>query len=99
MSLTVKNSSAAKIQDISQHGIWILVGQQEFFMPFTEFPWFLKATLGQMYHVEFLHEHHLYWPDLDIDIDVDPLRHPDKYPLTYSVTPLNQAFDKSPPHI
>jgi hypothetical protein len=88
-----KNISAlakAEIQNISQHGIWILVHQQEFFMPFTEFPWFLKATLEQMYHLEFLHEHHLYWPDLDIDIDVDSLSHPDKYPLKYSVADPRQ---------
>lgn len=81
-----KNTSAnAEIQNISQHGIWILVNQKEFFMPFAEFPWFIKATIQQIYNLEFFHGHHLHWPELDIDIEVDALRNPDKYPLKYSV--------------
>lgn len=53
-------------------------------MPFVEFPWFLKATIEQIYQVEFFHGHHLHWPVLDIDIDVDALGNPEKYPLKYS---------------
>ncbi len=73
----------AEIQNISRHGIWILVNNEEFFMPFTEFPWFLKATIEQICTVEFLHGHHLHWPLLDVDIDVDALKHPELYPLKY----------------
>jgi hypothetical protein len=85
LSKAGKSTSAkAEIQNISLHGIWILVNDEEFFMPFTEFPWFLKATIEQIYTVEFFHGHHLHWPILDIDIDTDMLRNPDKYPLKYS---------------
>lgn len=77
-------SSNVEIQNISQHGIWILISQREFFMPFMEFPWFMKATIGQIYNVKFFHQHHLYWPDLAIDVDVDALGNPEKYPLRYS---------------
>jgi len=77
-------SAKAEIQNISSHGIWILVNGEEFFMPFTEFPWFLKATIEQIYTLEFLHDHHLHWPMLDIDIDINALKHPELYPLKYS---------------
>jgi hypothetical protein len=30
---------------ISPDGIWVLADEREFFMPFTDFPWFLKATI------------------------------------------------------
>ena len=45
-------SVKAEIQNISNHGIWVLVNEQEFFMPFEEFPWFLKATIKEIYNVK-----------------------------------------------
>ena len=77
-------SAKAEVQNISNHGIWILVNEQEFFMPFSEFPWFLKATIAQIYNLQFFNEHHLHWPDLDVDIDVESLKYPELYPLKYS---------------
>ena len=77
-------SAKAEIQNISSQGIWILVNDKEFFMPFAEFPWFLKATIEQIYSLEFFHGKHLHWPALDIDIDLESLKYPDMYPLKYS---------------
>ncbi len=79
-----KNISKAEIQNISSQGIWILVNGTEFFMPFVEFPWFLKATIEQIYRIEFFHDKHLHWPALDIDIDIESLKNPASYPLKYS---------------
>lgn len=77
-------SAKAEIQNISNHGIWLLVNEKEFFMPFDEFPWFLKATIEQIYNLEFFHGKHLHWPALDIDIDLESLKNPALYPLKYS---------------
>jgi len=77
-------SAKAEIQNISHQGIWILVNEKEFFMPFAEFPWFLQATIAQIYNLEFLHGHHLHWPELDVDIELDSLKYPDAYPLKYT---------------
>ncbi len=62
---------------ISDQGIWLLVDEQEYFMPFTEFPWFVKA-------VEVCHTKHVRWPSLDIDVAIDSLTYPEAYPLKYS---------------
>ena len=77
-------SSKAEVQNISSQGMWVLVNEQEFFMPFAEFPWFLKATVAQIYELELFHGKHLRWPTLDIDIDLESLKHPGAYPLKYS---------------
>lgn len=79
-SISVK----AEIQNISNRGIWVLVNNQEFFMPFEEFPWFLKATIQEIYNLQLFHGHHLHWPDLDIDIDTAALKNLESYPLKYS---------------
>ena len=80
-----KNTSdAIEIQNISNQGIWIFVHEKEVFIPFSEFPWFLKATVQQIYNLEFFHGKHLHWPDLDVDIDLESLKSPELYPLKYS---------------
>jgi hypothetical protein len=45
------------------------------------FPWFKKAAVEQIFCLERPQPHHLYWADLDIDLDVDSIRHPEKFPL------------------
>jgi len=77
-------SPKAEVQNISNKGIWVLVNEKEFFMPFKEFPWFLKATINQIYNLEFFHDKHLHWPELDIDVDLESLKYPESYPLKYS---------------
>jgi len=29
--------------------------------------------------------HHLHWPDLDVDLSVESIEHPERYPLTSKV--------------
>ncbi|MDR3551173.1 MAG: DUF2442 domain-containing protein [Candidatus Babeliales bacterium] len=79
-----KNISNAEVENISKEGIWVLLTDQEFFLPFTEFPWFKKATIEQIYNLQLFHGKHLHWPSLDVDIDVESLKHLDAYPLKYS---------------
>ncbi len=79
-----KPSNKAEILNISRNGMWILIGDKEFFMPFSEFPWFLKATIEQIYDVELFYGYHLHWPYLDIDIEMASLKNPELYPLKSS---------------
>jgi len=71
----------AEVTNISKHGIWVLVEDEEIFLPFANFPWFKKAPLEAVLNIQRLSSEHLYWPDLDIDLTLDSIRHPDKYPL------------------
>jgi hypothetical protein len=75
--------ACAEIQHISKHGLWLLINDQEFFLPFSDFPWFKDATIDQLCTLEFTFEKYLHWPLLDIDIEVASLKYPDAYPLTY----------------
>lgn len=74
-------TSAAEVTNISRHGIWLLVDDRELFLPFTEFPWFEEATVAAIHHVERPRPDHLYWPRLDVDLTVDSIEHPERYPL------------------
>ena len=73
--------SKAEILNVSPHGFWLLANGREFFLAFTDFPWFRGATLQQLFRVEFSHGHHLHWPDLDVDLDLERIEYPEKFPL------------------
>jgi hypothetical protein len=61
-----------------------MIERTEYFLPFEHFPWFRDATIGQLTNVQLPNTHHLYWPDLDIDLAVESLAHPERYPLVSS---------------
>jgi len=82
-----KRTSVAEITNISAAGFWLLLGDRELCLPFKAFPWFRDATIGQLLNVEWPSPHHLYWPDLDIDLAVESIEHPDRYPLVSAARP------------
>jgi len=88
-SSTVGRSiSRPEILNISASGIWLFVLDREYFLPYTEYPWFKDAPIKAILNVRLLNRVHLHWPDLDIDLEIQSLEHPDQYPLQYK----NQAL-------
>ena len=79
------NSTTAAIEvvHVSKHGFWLNVQGDELFLSFADFPWFQTARLSSVFNVELIHEFHLRWPDLDVDLELDCVRHPEKYPLRF----------------
>jgi hypothetical protein len=75
--------SAVEVLNISRHGLWLYVKGKEHFLSYAEYPWFREATIGAVLNVQLLHEGHLHWPDLDVDLDLDSLLHPEQYPLLF----------------
>ena len=80
-----KSIPATEVTNVSANGLWMLIDGEELFLAFDHFPWFREATIGQILKVERPARHHLYWPNLDVDLEVDSIRHPEKYPLVSRV--------------
>ena len=74
-------TSGIEVANVSPHGFWLLIGSDELFVPFDKFPWFRNASIDQLTRVELPSPHHLRWPALDIDLAVESIRDPDKFPL------------------
>ncbi|MCX5739896.1 MAG: DUF2442 domain-containing protein [Proteobacteria bacterium] len=89
-----KTTSDVEITNVSKHGFWLLVRGEELFAAFESFPWFKEAPVGQILNVEMPSAHHLYWPDLDVDLAVESLRNPDAFPLVSGVS-RNEAQQPS----
>jgi hypothetical protein len=82
-----EGTSRVEVTQISAHGIWLLVEGRELFMPFKQFPWFHAAAIAAVMNVEMEGPGHLYWPDLDIDLAVESIEHPQRFPLVSQVRP------------
>lgn len=76
-----KRTSAVEVTNVSEHGFWLLIEGQESFVGFDKFPWFKQAAIGDLCHVELQSPHHLYWPSLDVDLAVESIEHPERFPL------------------
>jgi|SRR5712691_3339354 Protein of unknown function (DUF2442) len=76
-----KHISEVEVTNVSQHGFWLLIDKRELFVPFAQFPWFREVPIGKLLNVELPHPHHLYWPDLDVDLAVESIEHPERFPL------------------
>ena len=74
-------TSTAEVTNISKHGFWLLLDDRELFLAFNHFPWFKRATVDAIVNLERPAPHHLRWPDLDVDLAVDSIEYPERYPL------------------
>jgi hypothetical protein len=70
-----------EVTNISKHGFCLLLGDEDLFLPFAEFPWFRDVAVGKILHVERPSSDHLYWTDLDVNLPVESIRHPERFPL------------------
>ncbi len=76
-----KRTSAVEVANISKHGFWLLIENKERFVPFKAFPWFQNAAIGELLNVELASPRHLHWPDLDVDLAVESIDSPERFPL------------------
>jgi hypothetical protein len=75
------STSPVEVTNVSTHGFWLFIDERELFIAFRDFPWFKDASIRALTHVELPSPHHLYWPALDVDLAVESIEHPEKYPL------------------
>ena len=74
-------TSEVEVTNISKHGFWLLIDGRELFLRFEEFPWFKQASIDAILRVERPAPTHLCWPDLDVDLSMDSIAHPERFPL------------------
>ncbi len=81
-------TSAPEVTNVSKHGFWLLLDDEELLLAFNDFPWFRKATIEQLCDIQWPSPDHLYWPQLDVDLCVGSLRDPRAFPLIAKADPV-----------
>lgn len=91
-----KISSKCEIANISPFGVWVLVAGHEYFLDHKKYPWFRDASVEAVLDVECPRPGHLRWPVLDVDLHIDSVKHPGRYPLT--AASKSRSKQKAPTH-
>jgi hypothetical protein len=78
---TLKAPESVQVLGISSHGFWLLINEREYFLDFENYPWFREAKVDQIFNVTLLHSHHLYWNELDVDLELTSLDAPERFSL------------------
>ena len=84
MQITSKNNSAntsASVLMINAQGIMLSVLGNDYFLSYTRIPWMQDAPIRSVLNVQMSGPEAIEWPDLDVDLEIDSLRHPERYPL------------------
>lgn len=77
-------SETAEITAITATGFWLLVGDREYFVAFADYPEFRRATVAQIYAMQRQSSDHFYWPELEVDIELEALEQPQRFPLSFT---------------
>lgn len=70
-----------KVLGVTPHGIWLFAKGEEHFLPYDSFPWFKDVPVKSVFNVEEQGRSGFCWPDLDVDLSMDGIKHRDKFPL------------------
>ena len=84
MQTTLKNnmsSTSVGVLMINDRGIMISVQGQDYFLSYNRVPWMRDATINEVLDVQMCGKNAIEWPKLDVDLEVDSLKHPERYPL------------------
>lgn len=76
-----ESTSPVEVGNVTKTGFWLLLDGREVYLPFDSFPWFRQATIEAITTVERPSAHHLNWPALDVDLAIESIEHPERYPL------------------
>ena len=76
-----KSTSEVEVTNVSNHGLWLLAGDQELFLPYEEFPWFKDASVKDIFNVTEPSPGHFHWPTLDVDLSLAAIEAPERFPL------------------
>ncbi len=88
MSSFFDNSpTSVSVLMINGQGIMISVGGQDYFLSYNRIPWMREASINDVLNVQMCGNEAVEWPALDIDLELDSLRHPERYPLLIKRNP------------
>ena len=75
------SSTSVDVLMINDKGVMISVQGQDYFLSYNRVPWMRDATINEVLDVQMSGTNAIEWPKLDVDLEVDSLRHPERYPL------------------
>ena len=82
-------STSVSVLMINAQGIMLSVLGNDYFISYNRIPWIQDAPIRSVLNVQMSGPTAIEWPDLDVDLEIDSLRHPERYPLVIKRNPLD----------
>ena len=83
------SSTSASVLMINAQGIMLSVLGNDYFLSYNRILWMKDAPIRSVLNVQMSGTEAIEWPDLDVDLEIDSLRHPERYPLVIKRNPLD----------
>jgi hypothetical protein len=62
-------------------GIFLTVSDNDYYLSYSRLPWFRNAKISDIFNVEMMGNDAIRWNTLDVDLEIDSLKYPERYPL------------------
>ncbi len=92
METNLKNnlqSTSVSVLMINGQGMFLSVKGQDYFISYNRIPWLRDARISSVLNVRMSGRDSIEWPELDVDLEIESLRHPERYPLIMKRSPLD----------
>ena len=84
MSSNLKSNlqdTSVSVLMINDKGMMISVLGQDYFLSYNRIPWMRDASISEALNVRMSGRNAIEWPALDVDLEIESLKHPERYPL------------------
>ena len=78
--MNIQDSSVSVLM-INDKGIMLSVKGNDYFISYNRMPWIKNASIMDALNVQMSGRNAIEWPTLNIDLEIDSLKHPERYPL------------------
>jgi hypothetical protein len=79
--------TSVDVRLITSDGIIVSVLGRDYYLSYDRLPWFKNAKVSDIFKVEMYGDDGIRWDALDVDLEIESLKHPEQYPLVMKRTP------------
>ena len=82
------NNTSVSVLMINSQGMLLSVLGQDYFVSYNRVPWLKDARVCSVLNVRMSGLRAIEWPELDVDLEIESLKHPERYPLIMKRNPM-----------
>ena len=82
-------STSANVLMINSQGIMLSVLGNDYFLSYNRVPWLKDARISDVLNVRMSGHSAIEWESLGVDLEIESLEHPERYPLIMKRNPLD----------
>lgn len=83
-----QNTSVSVLM-INMQGIMLSVQGRDYFLSYNRVPWMKDARISDVLNVKMCGHSAIEWETLGVDLEIESLKHPERYPLIMKRNPLD----------